>query len=78
MHMGAIAQHYGLEIAIEKAINAGVDILMFSNNSREFYDAEAAKKAVSIIKKLLEEGKITEEQIDNSYQKIMTLKNSLK
>ena len=26
------SQHYGLEVAIEKAINAGVDILMFSNN----------------------------------------------
>ncbi len=74
MHMGAIAQHYGLETAIEKAINAGVDILMFSNNSRDFYDAEAAPKAVAIIKKLLKEGKITEVQIDNSYQKIKKLK----
>ncbi|MFK7948119.1 MAG: glycoside hydrolase family 3 protein [Saprospiraceae bacterium] len=78
MHMGAIVQHYGLEVAIEKAINAGVDILMFSNNSREFYDAKAAEKAVETIKKLLEEGKITEAQIDNSYEKIMSLKESLK
>lgn len=74
MHMGAIAKHYGLEVAIEKAINAGVDILMFSNNSRDFYDAEAAQKAVKVIKKLLEEGKITTAQIDNSYKKIMDLK----
>ena len=74
MHMGAIAQHYGLAIAIEKAINAGVDILMFSNNSRDFYDAQAATKAIATIKKLLKEGKITEAQIDKSYQKIMTLK----
>jgi beta-N-acetylhexosaminidase len=74
MHMGAIAQHYGLEIAIEKAINAGVDILMFSNNSRDFYDAKAATKAIAIIKKLLKEGKITEAQIDKSYQKIIKLK----
>lgn len=77
MHMGAISQHYGLEVSIEKAINAGVDILMFSNNSREFYDAEAAQKAVDMIKKLLKEGKITEAQIDKSYQKIMALKASL-
>lgn len=74
MHMGAIAQHYGLETAIEKAINAGVDILMFSNNSRDFYDAEAAQKAVATIKKLLKEGKITQAQIEKSYQKIMALK----
>jgi beta-N-acetylhexosaminidase len=74
MHMGAIAQHYGLEIAIEKAINAGVDILMFSNNSRDFYDAEAASKAIATIKKLLNEGKITTAQIEKSYQKIIKLK----
>ncbi len=78
MHMGAIVQHYGLEVAIEKAINAGVDILMFSNNSRDFYDAKAAQKAVATIKKLLKEGKITEAQIDHSYEKIMALKNNLK
>jgi beta-N-acetylhexosaminidase len=77
MHMGAIAQHYGLEIAIEKAINAGVDILMFSNNSRDFYDAEAASKAIATIKKLLKEGKITEAQIEKSYQKIMKLKTEM-
>ena len=78
MHMGAIAQHYGLEVAIEKSINAGVDILMFSNNSRLFYDTEAAQKAIDIIKKLIKEGKITETQIDNSYRKIITLKRNLK
>lgn len=77
MHMGAIAQHYGLEIAIERAINAGVDILMFSNNSRDFYDAEAAQKAVKVIKKLLEEGKITATQIEKSYQKIKALKTEM-
>jgi beta-N-acetylhexosaminidase len=74
MHMGAISQHYGLETAIEKAINAGVDILMFSNNSREFYDAKAAEKAVATVKKLLKEGKITDAQIEKSYQKIIKLK----
>ena len=76
MHMGAIAQHYGLETAIEKAINAGVDILMFSNNSRLFYDENAAPKAIAIIKKLIKEGKITEQQINHSYHKIMTLKRN--
>lgn len=77
MHMGAIAKHYGLETAIEKAINAGVDILMFSNNSRDFYDVQAATKAVGIIKQLLKEGKITEAQIDNSYKKIKALKATM-
>jgi hypothetical protein len=47
---------------------------MFSNNSREFYDAKAAEKAVATVKKLLKEGKITDAQIEKSYQKVIKLK----
>src|SRR5690606_24668153 len=32
MQMHAITKHYGLEEAIRMAINAGIDILTFSNN----------------------------------------------
>ena len=77
MHMGAIADNFELELAIEKALNAGVDMLMFSNNSPKAYDSEIVPKAISIIKKLLEEGKITEEQIDAAYDRIVALKSSL-
>ena len=77
MHMGAISKHYGLEIALEKAINAGVDIVMFSNNSPDFYDAEATSKAVRLIKKLIKEGKISEERIDEAYERIVRLKEGL-
>mgnify|MGYP005727340031 CR=1 FL=1 len=77
MHMGAIADNFELELAIEKALNAGVDMLMFSNNSPKAYDSEIVPKAISIIKKLLKEGKITEEQIDAAYNRIVALKSSL-
>lgn len=77
MHMGAIEKHYGLETAIEKAINAGVDIVMFSNNAPDFYDAEAASKAVALIKKLVKTGKITEARIDKAYQRIMAMKANI-
>ena len=77
MHMGAIEKHFGLEFAIEKAINAGVDIIMFSNNSKNFYDRKAAEKAVAIIQKLIKEGKVIEAQIEASYEKIMKLKATL-
>ena len=77
MHMGAIADNFELELTIEKALNAGVDMLMFSNNSPKAYDSEIVPKAISIIKKLLEEGKITEAQIDAAYNRIVALKSSL-
>ena len=77
MHMGAIEKNFELEEAIERAINSGVDMLIFSNNSPDFYDNEIASKAVSIIKKLIEQGKISEERIEASFKRIVELKGKL-
>jgi len=75
MQMKAITDNYGLETAIEKGINAGVDILLFANNL--VYDPEIFSKSKSIILKLLSEGKITRERLYESYNRIKTLKLSL-
>lgn len=75
MQMDAIRAFYGLESSIHKAIEAGVDILIFANNS--VYDPEIVPKAVQIIKNLIDEGKISEERIDQSYHRIMTAKKDL-
>jgi len=72
MQMKAIADHYGLEAAIQKAIEAGVDILVFGNNAA--YDPAIALKATEIIKSLLARKIITPERIDQSYRRIMELK----
>ncbi|MBM3701750.1 MAG: beta-N-acetylhexosaminidase [Actinobacteria bacterium] len=73
MQMGAIATYFGFEEAIIKAINAGCDLLIFSNNGRE-YDDDIAQKAVEVIKKAIIERKITEEEISSSYNRIKQLK----
>jgi len=73
MQMGAIVDNFGFEEAIIKAINAGCDLLIFSNNGRE-YDDDIAEKAVDVIKKAVDEGKITEEEISSSYNRIKELK----
>jgi len=75
MQMGAIAKEYGLESAIFRAIEAGVDILAFANNST--FDASIALKAVEIIKRLIKTKKISSERIDESYIRIMNLKKGL-
>lgn len=75
MDMSAITDHYGLESAIQLSINAGVDIIVFSNNL--IYDNEIAIKVTEIIKKLIAENKISEERINESYERIMNLKNGL-
>jgi len=75
MNMKAISDFYGLETAIELAINAGVDIIMFANNIS--YDENIATKAISIIKQLIKDGKISKERINESYNRIRKLKNKV-
>ncbi len=73
MQMKAIADHYGLETAIRLTIEAGVDILLFGNNTS--YDPAIASKATDIINSLIQQKIITPERIDQSYKRIMKLKN---
>lgn len=73
--MKAITDYYGFETAIEKAINAGVDILLFGNNLT--YDENIASKVINVIKKLIDDGKIPKSRIDESYNRIINLKNKI-
>jgi beta-N-acetylhexosaminidase len=75
MQMGAIARYYGLETAIEAAIDAGVDILAFANNS--VYVGDIAARAISLIKRMVADGKISEERIKESSSRIQWLKSGL-
>ena len=75
MNMAAITDHFGLEQAIELAINAGIDILIFANNLT--YNEQIAVEAVNIIKSLVANGKISESRINESYYRIMKLKTRL-
>jgi len=73
MQMKAITDHYGLEQAVERTLEAGVDIILFSNNSA--YDPEIVPKVTGIIKNLIAQGKIEKARLYNSYNRIMNLKN---
>lgn len=75
MQMHAITKHYGLEEAIKLAILAGIDVMTFSNNISGS-EERTVDKVHGIIKKLVQNGTISEERINESYQRIMTLKRS--
>ncbi|MBL7727233.1 MAG: glycoside hydrolase family 3 protein, partial [Dinghuibacter sp.] len=77
MQMEAISKQYGFEESIELAINAGVDVLMFSNNIRGAGN-RTPSEVHAIIKKLVQKGKIGLERIEESWQRIMQLKRSKK
>lgn len=72
LQMKAIAKFYTLEETIEKALEAGVDVLLFANQID--YDPEIANKAVAIIDRLVKEGKISKERIEKSLERIHRLK----
>jgi beta-N-acetylhexosaminidase len=76
MQMHAITKHYGLEEAIKLSINAGVDILTFSNNISGSQE-RTVDKVHEIIKKFVQNGTISHERIDESYNRIMSLKQQL-
>ncbi len=76
MQMHAITKHYGLEEAIRLAINAGADILTFSNNISGS-EERTVDKVHDIITKLVKQGAISEAQIDQSFHRIMDLKARL-
>jgi len=69
LQMKAIAARYGLEATIRQAILAGVDILLFANNS--VYEEDISARAAAMIRALVEKGAIPRERIDESYRRIM-------
>ena len=76
MQMHAIAKNYGLEETIKLAINAGVDIMCFSNNISGS-EERTVTKVHEIIRKFVESGEITKARIDESFKRIMNLKYKL-
>lgn len=72
MDMGAIKDHYGFEEAIEKALSAGIDILLFGNNIN--YDSKRIEQVQAIILKLLHSGKFSEEALNDKVRRILTAK----
>jgi beta-N-acetylhexosaminidase len=76
LQMKAITEHYGFETAIRKALEAGIDILLIANNS-DRYDETITRRAFTVIQQLVNDGIISEERIDQSYQRIRKLKSFL-
>lgn len=73
LDMGAISKEYSKKLALTQAINAGIDIIIISNNvdkynPNEFFDAR------KMVFDQVKSGKISEDRINQSFQKILSLK----
>ncbi len=75
LQMGAIIKRYPLDEIIISAINAGCDILQFSDPMNLSQDLPAHVRQVVI--SAINKGEINPERIHQSYQRIMNLKQQL-
>ncbi len=75
LFMRAISNNYGFEEAIELAVNAGTDILLYSTN--EHGGKSIVAEITRIIRQKIDEGTISADRIDESYRRIIDLKERL-
>lgn len=73
--MKAIADHYGFETAVEQALNAGVDILLIANNAD--YNPDTVPLSVQTIVRLVESGRVSEDRMDEAFQRVSRLKQKI-
>lgn len=73
MQMGAIEDHFGFDEALVRAVQAGVDMLILSNNS-QVYDDDISRRAVSVLYDAVSRGELSRERIAESAERIRALK----
>lgn len=75
MMMKAIIDEYTLKNSVIKAINAGVDVLVYSSYFTQ--KSSVVKEVKEIILQAVEHGEINKKTIENSYERIIRLKNGI-
>lgn len=75
LQMQGLTQFFDYKTIIEKAILAGCDIILVSNNLN--YDPEITPTTINHILNLVNSGRLTEQRIDQSWRRIMALKGLL-
>jgi len=75
LYMGAIMQHYSYETAVEKAINAGVDLLIVANDKQ--YSPDIMPRTITLLMELVQQGRISRERIEQACGRICRLKQRL-
>lgn len=75
MLMGAIVNNYAFDQAIELAINAGTDILLYRTNERN--NLSLVREVINIVEQKVNSGLIPPGRIDEAYNKIVTLKQRI-
>jgi len=73
MQMRAISDHYELKESLELGLQAGLDLFCFGNNLLK--EQVHLKDAIDAVESLVESGRISEERINTSTERILALKS---
>ena len=74
--MGAIIQHYGLEEAAVKALGAGVDVLLISQNMTKG-EPDAAERVVAAVDRALHDGWLSRSRVLAALDHVSALRSRL-
>ena len=74
--MGAITKNFGLKESVVYAINAGVDVLIFSNN-QVYKDLVYPEEVINIIEEGVRNGDVSLLRINESFRRIQNLKKKI-
>jgi beta-N-acetylhexosaminidase len=75
MEMGAVRGEYSLEERVIKSVNAGTDLIVFSNEKS--HDPELGVQVHAAISDAVKDGRISRLRIEQAYGRIMLLKRRL-
>ncbi|MGE4339012.1 MAG: glycoside hydrolase family 3 N-terminal domain-containing protein [Pigmentiphaga sp.] len=82
LHMGAIQRYHDFEEIVIRAIQAGNDLLIFSNNPAAAPEVEGFEprhdlplQVIAVVRAAIERGELTEARIEWSYQRLQTLRS---
>jgi beta-N-acetylhexosaminidase len=75
MEMGAVSESYSFEERVIKAVNAGTDLLVFSNVFGR--DPELGPKIHAVIADAVRDGRISHARVEEAYGRIKMLKRRL-
>ena len=72
----AMQDNYSLDKILERAVLAGVDMIMFGKSL--VHEPDIAKRSIQTIVNLVDQGRISKSRIDESYERIAELKSRLR
>lgn len=84
LHMGAIQQHHSLRESVVRAIVAGHDLLVFSNNPAAAVNVtgfvpryDLGLHAATLVREAIARGELTADQVDAAWQRLARLRAGL-